>query len=355
MDPVSRSRTSSPAPSFSSSTALSSSAPPPLASEPPRAGRLASVGRAASEGSHHAGAATARPATELAALFASSEAARDARVRARLDAVRAAFAGPYRVGGETVHAPAQFRMNGGANDAAAARHRALGASTYGRPATPRELVRQTQQLIDQGALAKFPGPDLPTRIRALQWAHGIGVDCAGYTQLAALAATGATRETLGLADSAGFESLSHLRAPAWSKVPSPAALRPGDVVVLGSTTRSQAAGDQHRVVVHDRRVVETPAQLFALVSALGPDAALHLANAKGPVHVVEVDSSWGAGPDGSPEGGVRRATWAFDEGTGTWFSRHGADGGASGALETSTQGPYGHALEGSFRARQVAS
>ena len=129
---------------------------------------------------------TGASASGSAASVSMADAARDRSVRAKLDGVREAFSGPYVVNGERVAARPMFRMlrpKGAAREEAVrAGARAAGVKAW--PAivghgTPKQLVKITQALIDAGRLPPGPG-DVATRIRLMQWDHGIGIDCGGY-------------------------------------------------------------------------------------------------------------------------------------------------------------------------------
>ncbi|AKU96815.1 hypothetical protein AKJ09_03479 [Labilithrix luteola] len=246
----------------------------------------------------------------------------DTTAARRLDEVRDAYAGPYLVDGQQVAAPPMFRMNGGANQASMERHAseldalAAGAHVSGFKvrmgiASPDELVKVTQALINAGKLPPGSG-DVASRIRQMQWEWGIGVDCANYTRTALLAATGATSKQLHIGE-AGFEAFRGLdRNKAFTKV-SPAEVRPGDIVTLDPKP-PEVWG--HNVIVRSRDVVgPTMANRFA--ERYG-DEARSFMSGPGPVHVIAVDSSWGAGPHGASYGGYRRDTWFYDESTSRW-------------------------------------
>jgi hypothetical protein len=260
----------------------------------------------------------------------SAPPSRDAIVGARLDALRDAFSGPYTVEGRAVAAAPMFRMNGGFNDRAGRAQepalRAIATSTGAHPGmstvgrgSPRDLVRTTQALIDHGHLPPPPG-DVATRIRQMQWQWGIGVDCAGYAYAAIVAASGTSPQKLGLApiQMENFRALDGLRT--FTKVPLSSA-RPGDVITLDPRPPETVG---HNVIVRSRSVV-------------------------GSRHVLEVDSSWGAGPAGAEYGGFRRDTWIFDESTKLWTS---FDVHVSPPSErVSAEGPAGERLHGCYRAR----
>jgi hypothetical protein len=71
------------------------------------------------------------------------------------------------------------------------------------------------------------------------------------------------------------------------------------------------------VVIVRSRVVMGEAEKARVAAAYGETAARFLRGV-GPHHAIEVDSSWGAGPDGAELGGFRRDTWIYDEGSRTW-------------------------------------
>ncbi len=247
---------------------------------------------------------------------------------ARLDELRDDFSGPYTVEGSTITARPMFRMNGGANEASARTHaselRRIAARIGVSPemirlgqGNPRDLVRVTQALIDQGHLPPPPGA-LDARIRRMQWTWGIGVDCAGYTYKAVVAASGASPRALGLR-ALGMESFRSLdRNAAFVKI-APSSARPGDVITLDPLPPETVG---HNVIVRS-----------------------HTTN--GTRHVIEVDSSWGAGADGADYGGFRRDTWIFDASTRlwTWTDPHVSPPVARSSL----LGPAGERFHGCYR------
>ena len=253
---------------------------------------------------------------------------RDAIVGARLDAFRDGFSGPYVVDGTSVTARPMFRMNGGANEASA-RQRAPELRRIAARAgvnvemirlgqgSPRDLVKMTQALIDSGRLPPPPG-DVATRIRRMQWEWGIGVDCAGYTYQAAVAASGASPKSLGLRPLGmeSFRSLDHNRA--FRKI-EPSSARPGDVMTLDPLPPERVG---HNVIVRSHTTAGTR-------------------------HFIEVDSSWGAGPDGADYGGFRRDTWIYDESTKLWTSFDAHE--TPPVARTSSAGPAGERFHGCYR------
>jgi hypothetical protein len=244
---------------------------------------------------------------------------RDDVVGKKLDDLKARYSGPYNVGSQTVSAPAMFAMNGGISSKNATKHgaevRALlpGTATEAAlkgMATPEQLVQVTQALIDAGKLPSGPG-DLATRIKAMQWHYGVGVDCACYTRQALQAVTGKA-EHVGLKP-LGTEGFRGLDTNANFAKVKPDVARPGDIMTLDDP--DGATG--HNVIVRSHTMMDEAANQ-ALITKWGPDAKAFL-NGPGPFHTIEVDSSWGAG-EGSPLGGVRRDTWIYDEGSKQWGS-----------------------------------
>ena len=274
---------------------------------------VANVANAASRADVGAVAATA---------LTADDAARDAAIQRKLDAVRDAFSGPYVVGGATVHARPMFRMTTHpvppamvkAVDSLGARAgvRAPFEARVGQPA-PQDLVKITQALIDGGRLPAGPG-DLATRIRRMQWDHGIGVDCAGYSKQA-LAACSAAPPKMRAAGSESFRDVDGGRDGTIAKVPLLKA-RSGDLVTLDS---SEIGGWGHNVIVYSH--VTADAAKKAMLCGVTRDATLaDFLSSPGPHHVFEVDSSWGAGTEGEECGGYRRDTWIYDASTKTWGS-----------------------------------
>ena len=288
----------------------------------------------------------------------------------QLDARRDAFSGPYTVAGQTVQSPAMFRMAGGFNDAAA------GYSIDGKgkrvfdPTTPtvhelltitgraklpypghclagcpsaRELVSVTQALIDAGKLP--PGPDLQTRIKAMQWNYGIGIDCTDYVIGAALAASGKSANDVRISVVGGTlpmpgcdyfataGSNPHLARVGVS------ASRPGDVICLDDPN----GGVGHRAVVYSNAPC-SPSMAAELGAKYGAAAAAFAS--RGSARVLEMDSSWGAA-DGQPFGGVRRDTWLYDDATKAWAQINVRVNPPQ--FEVTPQGPADERLHGVYR------
>lgn len=295
----------------------------------------------------HVSAPAANATSATAAVSAGSE--RDRAVQAKLDAVRDAFSGPYVVAGAQVTAHPMFRMAthtvapklvAEVHARAQTAHVNPGPAMYGR-ATPKELVKITQALIDAGGLPAGPG-DVATRIRKMQWDHGIGVDCAGYSY-AALKACSANPPKLYAPGMESFRDLDGARAGAFAKQPIIDA-RPGDLITLDAI-KPEVWG--HNVVVYSHVTVGAD-QRADLLAAANPDVRAFLASS-GPHHVIEVDSSWGAGAEGADHGGFRRDTWLYDESSKMWGSF--TPGTRPAQFVTSPHGPANDQYHGTYRPR----
>lgn len=265
--------------------------------------------------------------TSSTSSVGGTDAARDAAVQAKLDALRDAFSGPYTVGGDVVTARPMFRMTTHAvpqKMAAEAQSLAQRAGVrfpmnafYGQ-CSPKDLVKTTQALIDAGRLPPPPG-DVASRIRRMQWDHAIGVDCAGYAKQA-LIATSPRPLPLRDAGAESFRDLDSARAGAFARLPIVDA-RPGDLITLDPMPNEHWG---HNVIVYSHVV-------------------------KSGLHVFEVDSSWGAGEHGSEQGGFRRDTWTYDASTRTWGSY--VPGTSPPLLVASGDGPAGDRYHGTYRPR----
>jgi hypothetical protein len=294
----------------------------------------------------------------------------------RLDAARDAFSGPYHVGGELVSAPPHFRMKGGYQDrtffspapdlrSGAAFVRSLSARGrevydilvragvgsagavmlgFGKPPA---LVAATQALIDAGRLPRLPAPaTLADCVRQMQWDNGVGIDCVDYCMNALARVHGTSVESLGLAPGADPFGKDGFTTPVRFSPVMLRELHPGDVIALADPNPDEVG---HRVIVRAHAVLgdATDPRRADLVSRWGKGAAAFLAGF-GPLHVLEVDSSWGA-ENGQPFGGYRRDTWVFDEHSHRWlsFSPHTY---ARGLL-ISEKGPAGEICAGAYRYR----
>lgn len=267
---------------------------------------------------------------------------------AKLDRLRDAYSGPYHAEGQTISVPPQFRMNTGFNQKNADAHRkevvAIACKAHvqgaeaalGGYATPKQLTAVTQALIDAGKLKPGPQATLGTRIREMQWEYGIGVDCAGYTRHAMSA--------LGKGDGllpAGTEAFRGLGANSKFIARKPESVETGDVMTLHPHGETG-----HNVVVRRREVVDTmtPARRRELLATLGepgtpcPSKAEAFLKQPGPIHAIQVDSSWGAGAHGDAAGGYRCDTWLYNESTKEWgyINKHDTPP----TFHTSSQGPH---------------
>jgi hypothetical protein len=275
--------------------------------------------------------------------------ARAAAIAAKTDAFFDAADAPYAIAtasGEksVAYAPPQFRMVGGYNDGNAKKlsaalspaspklQAAIGHVVAGR-GTPEEVRMVTQALIDRGKLGPVTPGHEKEAIQALQWNYGVGMDCAGYVQRAFFAARGKVgtpeeRKALGMnAMAVNFASLP--TNPKWKSVPI-ASARAGDVLLL-DPPKNEKVG--HVVLVRKNELVDA--------KKLGvPESTF-----QGPVRCLEVDSSWGAGELGK-NGGVKRCTWLYDEGSGKWATFDPATKSVSWSNEN---GPYDHPLKGIYR------
>ena len=204
---------------------------------------------------------------------------------------------------EAVKSAAITRVSHLVGRSLSAQHRkAIGTAVYGR-AKPSEIAGITQVLIDKGELdavrADNPGASSNFLIRALQRKFKIGIDCAGYVQLAFIFAyTGSDddpsslRERLGLHPRRTYEALRRLSATHFTKVPIVDA-RTGDLFVLKP---QETSDDQawHTVIIVERTV-------------------------SGTVHTFVVHASWGVDLYGLASGGVRKRRWQHDTSTGKWW------------------------------------
>ena len=263
-------------------------------------------------------------ASNAAALGAAADTDPGEQVRAKLDAFRDGFSGPYTVDAQSVNARPMFRMNGsGFNQKKMEAHlpelgricarakvdgAAVMAAAIGR-CTPAQLVKVTQALIDAGKLPPPPG-GADERIRKMQWEWGIGVDCAGYTARAAQAVHGSAASPLVGNDKDYFTQMTRDRAH-FTKVAT-ADVRSGDIIDLNPPEPGSVG---HNVIVHAHTIAgaTTRAQLERQAKGVA-----EFFSGAGPFHVVTVDSSWGAGEAGADYGGFRRDTWIHDEHSGEW-------------------------------------
>ena len=277
----------------------------------------------------------------------------DPAVEATLDDLQRRYAGGYVVDGRPAQAAPMFRMNGGFNGKLARQHepilRALcqkhhlggvGMCLVGR-GTPEQLVRITQMLIDEGHL---PGGDGPAsaRIRQMQWQFGLGLDCVGFTWQAAKDVHGASAAR-ALPEGQRANSLPTRLHGHFVQKPAHDA-RPGDVINLVNVNPREPG---HNVIV--RRNQPLDGTLQRQLSQRSPEARLWLLDV-GPIQVLTVDSSWGAGPEGGSYGGVRTDVWMYNARAREWASFDPKNG----ALEISKVGPQGERPTGAYRPRGAA-
>ena len=318
---------------------------PPKPSSPGPARSHGAAALSAAARSLVRGSTRARPTANAAPSSAA--------IQSKLNRFMARAASPYRMAGKDVRALPAFRMNGGMNQGKASEYvariqRALAPDVFRKVAadvghvtagkgSPEQLHRVTQALIDSPIGKHYSATE--TGLRQLMWDHGIGMDCSGYVHHAFLAARGVAAEgaaRFGLGD----PLVSGLQAPSSSVFArvEPRNARPGDLIVL--TNGSDGTG--HKVIVFARHEVPPGTQMHERTSkAFGGSA-----NSR--IHLLEVDSSWGAG--GQPErGGVQRRVWAYDEGSRRWASLEKDSRGQWHAFASQKLGPYDHDLQGIYR------
>ncbi len=207
---------------------------------------------------------------------------------------------------------------------------AIHYAAYGRPHLE-DIKKITQVLIDIGELDKLriTLPDLSNEqlIRKLQRTFGIGIDCAGYVQLAYLYAyTGSDddpkskRIKLGLHEKRGYENLRGLKSNHFKKLNFLDA-QTGDLLIMYPRVGDvDQAG--HTVIVVN-----------------------HLVN--GTVHSFNVDASWGTDMYGENAGGIARRTTFFNTSSGEWSDKHPLEG---DTVNQNFNGPYaGHPIQGLYR------
>jgi hypothetical protein len=245
----------------------------------------------------------------------------------------------------------------------------IGRVTAGR-GSPEEVRAITQALIDAGKLGPttktVKRPDHTTetirigmalRIQDLQWAYGIGMDCAGYTQQAFMRARGldpynaADRTKMGLDAKIGNEGLSPsklLRGGAFKEVGVERA-RAGDLLLM----KAPQLGDVGHcaIVRHSRVLTDEEAQQMADAPLYGGTARHNLVQFFGqtPVRAIEVDSSWGAGPDGDAMGsGVSRQV-VFKNAGGEWARQR-----PDSTIQVTPVGPCNEPYGGTLRPKDEA-
>jgi hypothetical protein len=215
-------------------------------------------------------------------------------------------------------------------------HTVIRCAAYGR-ARPDEIKLLTQHLIDLGELddvrARHPGFSDEQLVRALQSEFNIGIDCAGYVQLAFIyaftgkhddarcnLATSTLRQGLGLKAKRSDENLAALPATQFTEVGFLNG-RTGDLFVLAWR---QGEHDWHTVIVVDHTVSND-------------------------VHTFLVDASWGR-LYGEDYAGIQRRELVHDKAAGVWWDV--IDGNKK---NESPVGPYnGHPIKGMYRPKVKA-
>jgi hypothetical protein len=180
--------------------------------------------------------------------------------------------------------------------------KAIYMAAHGRP-KPRDVAAITQALIDAGEFKAIQdrNPGLPEAqlVRALQREFKMGIDCAGYVQLAFIYAyTGSdddpprVQRNLGLHERRGWEKLAALPSRHFTTVDVLHA-QTGDLFVLRSrATDSDRAW--HTIIIVDHTVL-------------------------GSIHTFLGDASWGVDLYGVAAGGVGRRELKHDTKTGEWW------------------------------------
>jgi hypothetical protein len=286
------------------------------------------------------------PAHETPSLEMFVPAVSQADLRARIDEYLDLANATYTLpdGGGTVRARPQFRFakSGHTEEAISrvsgilgkafekAHPRAIHMAAYGR-AKPSELTSITQGLIDAGEFKKMKdanaGATNEELVRRIQREFRMGIDCAGYVQLAFIHAyrgsdddSPSIRRSLGLHEKRGWEKLAALPKKHFTKVNVTDA-RTGDLFVL--RPRAGATDNAwHTVLIVERKVSDT-------------------------VHTFVCDASWGTDLYGVAAGGVARRELKHDTSTGDWWDVHPLTGVDA---HRNRVGPYNeHRIHGMFR------
>jgi hypothetical protein len=199
--------------------------------------------------------------------------------------------------------------------------------------TPAEIRKLTQGLIDAGRLPPPNGRDsVGQRIRQMMTDHGLGLDCAGYSQQAFLASRGLSRSQTHLAPILG-ENLANLDAKGFRRIPVDDAM-PGDLFTMLPLNPHDPNSTGHTTIVRDARYA-SPSEIAAYREHGAPGFG------RGHVTMFTLDSSWGSGGN-AQVGGVDRRVLLHDESSGQWAQ-------VAGVTARPTNGPYDHALDGVYR------
>lgn len=213
---------------------------------------------------------------------------------------------------------------------------AIRCAAYGR-ARPDEIRVITQALIDAGELetlrSDHSGLSDDQLIRAMQKKFNIGIDCAGYVQLAFIFAftgkhddarcnldSSKLREDLGFKARRSWENLAYLPKKHFTEVGFLNG-QTGDLLVLAWRKGER---DWHTVIVVEHTV-------------------------SGDIHTFEVDASWGF-LYGDDAAGVARRKFVHDRSAGKWWDIHPITG---AKVNENSIGPYKeHPIKGMYRAKQ---
>jgi hypothetical protein len=286
------------------------------------------------------------PAHEAPSLEMFVPAVSQADLRARIDEYLDLANATYTLpdGGGTVRARPQFRFAklGGMQEAIRrvsdilgkpfekGHPRAIHMAAYGR-AKPSDITFITQGLIDAGEFKKLKDANTSATneelVRMVQREFKMGIDCAGYVQLAFIHAyrgsdddSPSIRRSLGLHEKRGWEKLASLPRRHFTKV-NVTDGRTGDLFVLRPRADARDRA-WHTVII----VAHTVA---------------------GTVHTFVCDASWGTDLYGVNAGGVARRELKHDTANREWWDVHPLTGAEA---NRNSIGPYnGHRIHGMFR------
>jgi len=194
--------------------------------------------------------------------------------------------------------------------------------------SPSEIIMVTEAILKAGNVSLAPTD--AAGVRSMMFGLGIGIDCAGYVRQAAILAGLLSPSSRGT-PTIGDDDLSNLPSRGFHLVVDYRTARVGDIFVLGPRVGQTSDAIGHRAIVSSQHVAvpgEVPSQLAAQLGAT-----------TGPIHVFQVDSSWGAGGVAA-NGGVRRQTWLYAESTGKWAWQPPVEPPPQSYKVTET--PYGH-------------
>jgi hypothetical protein len=223
---------------------------------------------------------------------------------------------------------------------------AIRYAAYGR-ATPEQLQKVTQALIETGELEKtktrHPGISDSDAVRMLQFDHGVGLDCGGYTQQVFLDTQNKSRSEAGLKPKPGDENMQHLSTNKhFSQVKDLTKAQPADVFVLGKDSDDTG----HVVIVRDRH------EATAAEQKDWEDPGSFVGSGH-KIQVFEVDSSYGAGSSGDLNGGVQRRVWLYNENTKLWATTVVDSSGKLNIQPKPSGEVYaGHPFEGIYRLKE---